>query len=114
MNYKFYKEEDNRWYIDLPEWTGSKADLEMVGGADTMLDYMAEGEFSVTLSISETEIDGYDLLSFVRETIEWENGAFYFLKAYNGIELNLEVWLCDVTRFVFNGNFPKELYICKV
>jgi len=32
---KFYKEADERWYVELPEWEGSKADLEMVAGADT-------------------------------------------------------------------------------
>lgn len=36
--------EDNSWYIDLPEYIeqgGSKGDLEMVSGADTMLDIIA-------------------------------------------------------------------------
>jgi hypothetical protein len=30
MILNFVKEEDNRWYIDLPNWEGDKADLEMV------------------------------------------------------------------------------------
>ncbi len=37
---RFYKEEDHRWYVDLHEWNGSKEELEMVMGADIMLDYM--------------------------------------------------------------------------
>jgi hypothetical protein len=24
--FKFYKEEDNRWFVDLPEWEGEKDD----------------------------------------------------------------------------------------
>jgi hypothetical protein len=36
--FKFEKEKDNRWYIILPEWTGEKEELEMVCGADSMLD----------------------------------------------------------------------------
>jgi hypothetical protein len=31
--YRFNKEE-GRWYIDLPNWTGGKAALQMVAGAD--------------------------------------------------------------------------------
>ena len=50
---RLYKEEDNRWYVDLPDWTGSKSDLEMVAGADAMLDYFAEGENSIWLYISD-------------------------------------------------------------
>ncbi len=34
--FKFNKEAQNRWYIELPEWTGSKSELEMVFGADTL------------------------------------------------------------------------------
>lgn len=50
---KFYKEADERWYVELPEWKGSKADLEMVAGADTMLNYMSEGEDHINLYLSE-------------------------------------------------------------
>lgn len=30
--FRFYKEETHRWYVDLPEWEGPKAALEMVDG----------------------------------------------------------------------------------
>ena len=43
-NYKFYKEETGRWYVDLPEWEGEKAELEMVLGADTFLEILSQGE----------------------------------------------------------------------
>lgn len=42
--YKFIKE-GRDWFIDLPEYIeggGSKGDLQMVEGADKMLDMMAE------------------------------------------------------------------------
>lgn len=35
---KFEKDTSNRWYLILPEWKGDKSDLEMVCGADAMLD----------------------------------------------------------------------------
>lgn len=110
--FKFVKDIDNRWYVELPEWEGSRADLEMVAGADTMLEYMAEGNDYVNTYISETEFDGSDKLEFIGLATEFENGAFYKMDKYKGIELGLELWLCDVTLFVF-GKFPKEIFISK-
>ena len=107
---KFYKESDNRWYVDLPEWTGSKAELEMVAGADSMLEYMAEGEVQVWLVLSEQEFENADKLEFLRLATEIENGAFYKLDKYRGIKIGLEMWLCDVTKFVF-GDFPKTIFL---
>ena len=107
---KFYKESDNRWYVDLPEWTGSKAELEMVAGADSMLEYMAEGEGQVWLVLSEQEFENADKLEFLHLANEIENGAFYKLDKYRGIEIGLEMWLCDVTKFVF-GDFPKTIFL---
>jgi hypothetical protein len=107
---KFYKESDNRWYVDLPEWEGSKAELEMVAGADSMLEYMAEGEAQVWIVLSEQEFENADKLEFLRLATEIENGAFYKLDKYRGIEIGLEMWLCDVTKFVF-GDFPKTIFL---
>lgn len=109
---KFYKESDNRWYVDLPEWIGSKAELEMVAGADAMLEYMAEGEDHVWLILSKEEFENADKLDFLRLATEIENGAFYKLQNYRGVEIGLEMWLCDVTKFVFD-DFPKTIFISK-
>jgi len=107
---RFYKERDNRWYIDLPEWTGSKAELEMVAGADSMLEYAAEGEGQVWLILSVDEFENADKLEFIRLATEIENGAFYKLDKYRGVEVGVEMWLCDVTKFVF-GDFPKTIFL---
>jgi hypothetical protein len=45
QTYRFIKE-GTEWYIDLPEYIengGSKGDLQMVEGADTMLDIISAG-----------------------------------------------------------------------
>jgi rubrerythrin len=109
---KFYKEADERWYVELPEWEGSKADLEMVAGADTMLNYMAEGNNYVNLHLSEEAFDGADKLEFIRIATEIGNGAHYIMRSYAGIEFNLEMWICDVCMFVFN-KFPMNIYLSK-
>lgn len=107
---KFYKESDSRWYVDLPEWTGDKSELELVSGADHMLEYIAQGDGEIWITFSRRKFTGADKLIFLRPEIG--NGAFYKLKSYRGIELDLELWLCDVTKFVF-GDFPKVLYLTR-
>ena len=38
MVFDFERWEDGRWFVILPEWDGDQDDLEMVEGADKMLD----------------------------------------------------------------------------
>lgn len=108
-DFKFYKDPDNKWYIDLPEWKGSKAELQMVCGADTMLDIISEGENTVAIHFDLNSYEGSDVLELKEIHPADFSGATYFLKSFRGIELNLEMWLCDVTKFVF-GDFPKNIY----
>lgn len=88
---KFYKESDNRWYVDLPDWNGSKAELEMVSGADIMLEYMAEGENHVWITLSEEYFENSDKLEFIRIATEIDNGAFYKLNKYRGAESKYDI-----------------------
>jgi hypothetical protein len=108
---KFTKEV-NGWFAELKEWKGSRADLQMVMGADTFLDILCEGEWDVWITLSDKPMDrnGYEAeqLNLIRED-ELIGGGHYLLKTYRGIEFNLEMWLCDVTKFVF-GNLPKTIY----
>ena len=107
--FKFYKDEGT-WYVDLPEWEGSRADLAMVSGADIMLDIVSQGENDIKVLLSTEDFDGSNRLEFLRESPEVGEGSWYLMKTYKGIEYNLELWLCDVTIFVFGG-FPKNIYI---
>lgn len=103
-NYTFFKDEESRWYIDLPEWDGPMEDLEMVMGADTMLDIISQGEDEIRVSISETYIPHKMWLTFIREE---SDGGMYQLSS---TQHSFEVWLCHVTKFVFN-KLPEKLYI---
>lgn len=111
--FKFDKELDG-WFVDLPEWEGSKADLQMVMGADTFLDLVCEGEWYVWMNMSTEYYEGSNVLELIHYGIEpseddVEMGAWYKLKSYRGIEFDLDMWLCEVTRFVF-GHLPKKIY----
>lgn len=109
--FRFYKESNGRWYVDLPEWTGRKEALEMVLGADSMLLYMAEGNDEVTLNISESYFENSDKLKFVMSAVDIGEGAYYRIEKYRGIEIGLDLWLCDVMLFVFNDRFPETLFV---
>ncbi len=107
---KFAKE-NKKWYVVLPEWTGRKSALQMVSGADTLLDYMAEGKHEVTMYVEEEPFDGSECLTLIKKCF-W-NGADYRIDTYKNYELNLKVWLCDVTKYVLGG-FPEKIYFVKL
>jgi hypothetical protein len=111
-SFKFYKE-FGLWYVDLPEWEGERAELQMVAGADDFLEILAQGEESVYVTLSTEPFNGAYKITLLHlgklETWEMGTGAWYMLDCYRGITYNLEMWLCDVTVHVF-GYFPKEIY----
>ena len=105
----FIKEESGKWYIDLPTWTGDKADLEMVSGADTLLEKLSDNENVVSLEVYEDYFKGSEELNMLSLANDLNNGAYYNLMSYKGEEVNLDLWLCDVTKFVF-GYLPNKIY----
>lgn len=105
----FEKTIEGRWYIVLPDWTGSKADLEMVWGADMLLNIYAQGLQKISLSVSETEIPSYDVIQLLEICPATTGGAYYKVDKINGINYNFKIWLCDVTLSLY-GNFPSVLY----
>jgi hypothetical protein len=105
----FEKDSDSRWYVDLPEWAGTRAELEMVCGANNFLDMMAEGDDMVTLFVSEEPFHNSNELTLMKKDEE-NGGGWYILKTFKGIDLNMEMWLCDVVKFVF-GDVPEKIYI---
>jgi len=102
------------WYIDLPEYLqqgGSKGDLALVAGADTLLDLLAEGRDRVTIDMGTQPFAGADELLLLRPSPA--GGGDYLIGRFEGREIQQELWLCDVTLFVF-GDLPERIYIRKV
>lgn len=114
-SYQFIKT-GRDWFIDLPEYLeqgGSKGDLQMVDGADTMLDMMAEGNDTVSLYVSRDAFDGADLLVLTEKCDPYIGGGYYLMKNYEGQEINKNMWLCQVTEFVF-GDIPEQIYVKRI
>ena len=83
-SYKFIKT-GQEWYIDLPEFLeqgGSIGDLQMVDGADKMLDMMAGIESTVVLHIAKEPFNGADNLTLIEKCDPYIGGGYYIMKQY--------------------------------
>lgn len=112
--YKFLRT-GKEWYVDLPgyiEQGGSKGDLQMVEGADKMLDMMADEEDIVFLSISTESFEGADLLTLTEKCDPYIGGGYYFMKQYQGQKIDQAIWLCQVTEFAL-GDIPAQIFVRK-
>src|SRR5205807_683036 len=101
------------WYIDLPDFLqqgGSMAELQMVEGADKMLDLMAGTSNSIKLTIAKEPFEGADRLTLTEKCAPIIGGGYYFMKYYEGLAVDREMWLCRVTEFVF-GEIPQDIYV---
>jgi hypothetical protein len=102
-----FNKEGKLWYIDLPEWTGHKSDLLMVAGADTFLDVLdSKNENTVSLEVSQSKFEGSNIK--LTKLLPVYGGATYFVKSK---VFKSVIWLCKVTKFVFDGKLPKTLYV---
>lgn len=111
----FYKESYGTWYIDLPEYLkqgGSKSDLAMIAGADTMLEIVAGGNDRVTIKMDLNPFDGADELQLLRLCEPSSGGGYYLMQTFEGKSINQEMWLCAVTEFIFR-KMPEHIYIKK-
>ncbi len=127
----FNREEEDRWFVDFPNWPWKKGNLEMVCGADKFLDLLSEGKDRVSIiakatseKLDEAEFqqlmqDGWHELSQTQSSLT--GGATYtvrgnkaeqFMRQHplTGESMARTLWLCPVTLFVV-GRYPKYFYV---
>jgi hypothetical protein len=105
---RFYRDENKRWYADLPEYIaqgGTVEECEMVSGADDWLDYISGNRDVVILTLSDQNSLSEKMLLYESD----EYGATYIAHTYKEEDVNQVLWLCPVTVFVF-GNYPSTIY----
>lgn len=108
-DFRFYKTDSGDWYVDLPEWKGDPEDLQMTQGADEWLDLLSN-DAEVTLSISDVPFEAAEFLTLIRlGEPNLGGGGNYFLEQYQGDEVKLKVWLCEVVEFIFD-EYPQRIY----
>lgn len=107
MKLTFVKE-NNKWYIDLPEWTGDHEDLEMVAGADKLCEYFAQGKHKITVDITTTNVFKRKGDIVLKKLFTEYGGCTYnIIDDPIGI---IDIWICEVTKYVL-GKFPKYIRI---
>ena len=102
-----------KWFVHLPNYPGHYSELEMVLGADVMCDMIDTHDIGYITVIVSTEPSENQFttkeytLDFVNSTTSngEQDGANYRMR-----EFKLDVWLCNVTKYVF-GKFPATIYI---
>ena len=127
----FNREEEDRWFVDFPNWPWKKSNLEMVCGADKFLDLLSEGKDRVSIiakatseKLDEAEFqqlmqDGWYELEQTQSSLT--GGATYtvrgarsaqFMRKHplTGESMSRTLWLCPVTLFVV-GRYPKYFYV---
>ena len=110
QTFRFYKTASERWFIDLPTWTGSVDDLEMVEGADIMLDLVSGHSNECYLMLSDQEFEGADVITLVNDLTESGGGGDYYMESYQGEQVIQSIWLCSVTCTVFN-TLPGQIFV---
>ena len=107
----FVKEDDDVWYIDLPNWKGAHANLAMVAGSDLLLDYLDKGNNRVEVEVVKSDMPLDNMVDCFRcEQIDMSmfGGSTYNVFGVEGFDRT--IWICPVTLFVL-GEYPKYIYI---
>lgn len=114
---KFYAEHGffKDWYADIPAYIeegGEKGDLQMVAGADVLLDMLSNDEDDITIRFSTTPFEGAEQLDRQDDLgpdFECVTGAYYWVDTIGGVFYGENIWLCDVLKWVF-GEHPLTIY----
>jgi hypothetical protein len=106
----FYKNSKAEWYLTLPEWDGDPEDLQMVEGADKWLDLICNNASKVEVWMADESFENASILTLlhVREA-NLGGGGNYYLETYQDQKVELKLWFCNVTEFVF-GCIPQRIY----
>jgi hypothetical protein len=124
----FYNE-NGLWYADLPEFLalglGTKANLLMVDGSDTFLDLLSNSGTSVSVKLSTKPFENYSIhLEKIQLGLNQgllnkighapvDYGAYYDVKKYENKDFQHSLWLCPVVEYVFQGEYPQNIYLTK-
>ena len=98
---KFYKDTDDCWYVDFPDWPFDHHNLMMVDGADQLCEFLSDDgmttEVCVIPSKEQEKHEGYFELEQIESSLTggstYQVGLEDFCQRYGRDTL----WLCPVT-----------------
>ena len=104
MEISFEKWNNGKWYVIMPEYQGLHDDLEMVEGADKLLDNLTDDNLYVNLDVSTKE--EFFTCSILELISHDESGAYYEVQDCPWFEGT--IWLCNVVHEIF-GEHPEKI-----
>ena len=104
---RFYKQ-GVEWFADVAGHTQEQN--QMVAGADTLLDVVANGNAEVTVVMSSDLENPADWILHLHLVEHDKYGASYRVKRADEDGSSF-AWLCNVTHDVFGGEHPTDIYI---
>lgn len=108
MVFEFEKEDNGKWYAIIPEWPYDHEELEMVEGADELLDCLTEDGRLVSLEVETEEPAIGKFLTYNLIDHDDYGGTYASEDSRAAIP---RIWLCNVAHFVFDGEHPETLYL---
>lgn len=109
---KFYKERTGKWYVDLPEWSGEKENLEMIYDVGDLLEMLSQGENAIYIQIGDEKFPGSNPLILIEMDFSKFTGGWYHLPSYSEKELNFKIFIGEWIKEYF-GKFPENLWFYK-
>lgn len=94
-----FKKENGRWYADIKNWPGFKSQLEMVAGADLLLDKIDSANKGIVKILITDKCNEYYLMKLEED----ECGA-----TYRDSFSDSTIWLCNVSKWFF-GKHPQVI-----
>ena len=113
-SYSFIKKDGN-WQLHFSSYTnreGKNRDIELNDGAESMLNLLSEGNNQVNLVFDKKPFQDADEIELLQTCEPFLNGGYYLLRRYQGKEINYEMWLSDLTKYVFEET-PQKIYFKK-
>jgi len=108
--FRFYKQHDGKWFIDMPEWKQDRQHLQMVEGADDFLESIRPSNSNqVYLQVSLSSFHNALCISKIEDD-PFGDGADYWYPTPTGPKM---MWLCNVTDWYY-GHMPEEIFVKQV
>lgn len=104
----FVREIDGRWYADIRHWPKMfHSNLEMVAGADDLLEALDKGKGYVKVEVDVNPADKREWFKMIKVSQTYLGATYKVLYCdrYKG-----KTWLCNVGKFVM-GKHPDILFV---
>jgi len=110
MYIEFEKEDNGKWYAVLPDWPYDHEELEMVDGADELLDSLTTDDRLVAIDVETEEPTTGDYATFT--LVDHDDYGGTYVSEDRNVEVK-KIWLCNVAHFFFAGEHPETIFLLK-